>query len=429
VVPVAPGPRVLEWHTVVVREDRIHEVLPTSDGRRRYPDATRVDLRGQALIPGLVNAHTHAAMSLLRGLADDMPLMEWLQTRIWPAEARFVSDQFVADGTAVAALEMVLGGITTFNDMYFFPQGAIRSAVATGIRIQSGLTYVATPTPYARSEDEYIERGLDAVAAWQGTPLVSFAWAPHSTYAASTESWDRLPQLLEAHPFPLHTHVQETLDEVDRAVAQDGLTPLARIHRAGLLRSPFAGAHGVHLRDGDLDLLAGSGASIVHCPSSNLKLASGIAPVVAMLTSGVNVAIGTDGAASNNRLDMWQEMRAAALLAKAQTGDAAALSAHQALTMATLGGARALGQEALIGSIEVGKAADLVSVDLSGVAAQPTYHPISHLVYVAGREDVTNVWVAGRPVVVDRRCTTVDTNEVLARCDDWREQIWSGRPD
>ena len=422
-VPVATGAAVLPDHSIVVRDGLIHAIEARELARHNNPEAVRVDLTGQAVIPGLINAHTHAAMTLLRGFADDLVLTEWLEQRIWPAEAEHVSAEFVADGTSIACAEMLSGGTTAFNDMYFYAASAIQAATDAGIRIGCGLTYLNAPTSYAKTEDEYIDRGLDAVDTWQGTPLVTFAWAPHSTYAASPASWGRLAKLREDHPFPVHVHVQETATEVEHEVEAHGLTPIARIHRAGLLHGPFAGVHAVHLRGGDIPLLVEGNASVVHCPSSNMKLASGMSPVTQLLRADVNVGLGTDGAASNNRLDMWQEMRTAALLAKIQTGDPAALTAEQALTMATIGSARSMGIDEFTGSIEVGKAADLVAVDLSGVASQPVYDPISHLVYVAGRDDVTNVWVAGRRVLDNRKLVFIDIERVKAQAHQWHQRI------
>ncbi len=423
VIPIEPYGSELPWHSVVVRDGRIDAVSPTDTAARAYPDLPAVDLRDQILLPGLVNAHTHAAMSLLRGFADDMVLKEWLETRIWPAEAKVVDADFVADGTRLACLEMLLGGVTAFADMYFHVEEAIAAAVGAGMRINAGLVYITVPTRYARTEDEYLQRGLAARESWQRHPLVSFSLAPHATYSTTPESMDRIRSLSADYGLGFHTHLHETAAEVTAELADFSRTGVQRLGRAGALGPGFFGAHGIHVDDADIELLAETGSAVVHCPSSNMKLASGFAPVGRMLAAGVTVALGTDGAASNNRLDLWQEMRTAALLAKAVAADPAVVPAHAALRMATLSGARALGLAESVGSLVPGKQADIVAVDLSSAGSRPLYDPASHLVYALGRDQVRNVWVAGRRVVADGTCTTLDDASVLARADGWAEEL------
>jgi 5-methylthioadenosine/S-adenosylhomocysteine deaminase len=401
-VPVEPAGVVLEEHAVAVRDGRIEAVLPAAQAAAAYPGRATVDLPGHALIPGLVNAHTHAAMTLMRGLADDLPLMRWLQEHIWPAEQKHVSPEFVRDGTLLACAEMLRGGVTCFNDMYFFPEASLEAAVAAGMRSSQGLIAIEFPSAYASDAADYLARGLAIRDRWGDHPLASFCLAPHAPYTVSDDTFRRIAALAAELDLPVHVHLNETRDEVERSLAEHGVRPVERLRRLGLLGPGLIAVHAVHLEPVEVELLARHGCSVAHCPSSNLKLASGFAKVDSMLKAGINVAIGTDGAASNNRLDMFQEMRTAALLAKAVAGDAQALPAHAALRAATLGGARALGIDAAAGSIQPGKWADLAAVDMRSPELRPCYDPVSHLVYAAGRENVTHVWVAGRLLLEER---------------------------
>jgi len=423
VVPVEPAGAILERHAVAVRGGRIEAVLPSAEAVQRYSGYARVDLPGHALIPGLVNAHTHAAMSLMRGLADDLPLMRWLQEHVWPVESRLASADFVRDGTLLACAEMLRGGVTCFNDMYFFPEAALDAAQQAGMRAALGLIVLEFPSAYASDPQAYLAKGLALRDRWRDHPLVSFCLAPHAPYTVSDESFRRIARLAAELELPVHVHVHETADEVARGEGEHGRRPLARLEALGLLGPGLIAVHAVHLSAAEIALLAKHRASVAHCPSSNLKLASGIAPVAALLEAGVNVALGTDGAASNNRLDVFEEMRLAALLAKAAVGNAEAMPAHAALRAATLSGAIALGLDAHIGSIAPGKAADLAAVSLDDVALQPVYDVVSHLVYACGREHVTDVWVAGERVLRDRGPTRLDLADLQARASLWHTKI------
>ena len=364
--------------------------------------ASHIDLPNHILAPGLVNAHCHAAMTLLRGAADDLPLQRWLTERIWPMEGELVDEHFVRVGTQLAAAEMLLGGTTTCVDMYFYSKAAAQSFLSLGQRAVLALPVIDFPTRYAADVDAYITIGLQARDEFVGEPLLSFALAPHAPYTAADTTYRKVLAYADELGIPVHTHLQETAQEVGDALAQSGERPTARLARLGVLSPDFFAAHGVHLDATDIATLAQHGASIVHCPSSNLKLASGLAPIAALLKAGVNVGLGTDGAASNNRLDMFEEMRLAALIGKVQANDASAVNAAQAFTMATLGGARAAGVGQVTGSLEIGKAADLIAVSLEAPALQPIFDPVSHFVYAASRADVAHVWVAGRLIVNDR---------------------------
>ncbi|MGB4812361.1 MAG: TRZ/ATZ family hydrolase [Methylophilaceae bacterium] len=394
-LPILPKNTLLENHCVVIQEGKIIEICSTLLSKSRFQAKETVVLNEHVLIPGLINLHTHAAMCLMRGLADDLPLMPWLEKHIWPAEQKFVSANFVQDGTLLACAEMLSGGITTFNDMYFYPESAAAASIQAGIRANLGLIVLVFPTEYANDVEDYLQKGFAAHDSWRHSALVTSSIAPHAPYTVSNKTFESIVTYAEQLGIGVHTHLHETQAEIAQSEKQYHMRPIERMAALGLLSHNFVAAHGVHLLPHEIDLLAEYGCHIAHCPTSNLKLASGIAPVAKMLASGVNVGLGSDGAASHNRLDLFAEMRLSALLAKGTTGDAAILPAHQALEMATINAAKALGLEDKIGSIEVGKIADLTAVKLSDFAIAPYYDPISHLVYACGREHVTHTWVAG----------------------------------
>ena len=424
VVPVEPAGALTD-HAVVVQDGRILDVLPVDAAQARYDAVQTLTLPGRALIPGLVNLHGHAAMSLFRGFADDLPLMRWLNERIWPAEKQHVSEAFVRDGTLLAAAEMLAGGITACNDMYFFPEAAGEAFLQAGMRATLGMIVLEFPSAYAADADDYLAKGLALRDELKDEPLLSFAFAPHAPYTVSDATFGRINTLAEQLGLPIHTHIHETADEVQDSLKQHGVRPLERLARLGLLGPNFIGVHAVHVNEAEIESLAGHGCHVAHCSSSNLKLASGLAPVVELMRAGVNVGLGTDGAASNNRLDLVSEMRMTALLAKGTSGDAAVLPAATVLKMATLDAARALNLDDRIGSITPGKRADLVAVDLRGLVCQPMFDPVSHLVYVAGREHVTHVWVDGKMKLNERRLVDLDTDDLTARAAYWRTKLAS----
>jgi len=397
--------------------------LRATDADRDYRASTHVTLPDHVLIPGLVNAHTHAAMTLLRGVADDVPLKPWLEQQIWPREARLVAPDFVHDGTLLGAAEMLRGGITCCNDMYFYPDAAARAYEKAGMRAMLGMPILDFPTPYAADADAYIARGLAARDMFKHAARLSFSLAPHAPYTVSDATWSTIVMFARQLDLPIQTHVAETKAEVDDAIAATHETPLARLDRLGATGPAFIAIHAVHLDAGDIDRLATHGCHVVHCPGSNMKLASGIAPIGALLARNVNAALGTDGAASNNRLDLFGEMRLASLLAKVATGDAAVVPAATALRMATLNGAIALGFEGEIGSLEIGKQADVTAVRIADVETLPMYDPVSHLVNAAGREHVTDVWVAGDRVVEAGQVTTLDVTALCSRAHAWQQRI------
>ena len=423
VIPVEPAGTVLQDHAIAVNGGIIQAILPNAEAQIRFAPRERIDLKNHALIPGLVNLHTHAAMSLMRGLADDLPLMEWLQQHIWPVETRHVNADFVLDGTRLACAEMLKGGITCFNDMYFFPGASAQAVLAAGMRAAIGMIVIDFPTAYASDADDYLAKGVALRDEHRQHPLLSFCLAPHAPYTVSDKAFASILTYAEQLDLPIHVHLHETSDEISSSLETYGLRPIERLHQLGLLGPNLIAVHMAHLSSEEIELMGQQGCSVAHCPSSNLKLASGFAPIAALLDQGVNVGLGTDGAASNNRLDMFEEMRLAALLAKAQSGRAEALPAHQALQMATLNGARALGLSEITGSLVAGKAADITAVDFSGIELSPCYDPVSHLVYAAGREHVSHVWVNGKMLLNERQLTTLDEQELLHRAVFWQEQI------
>jgi 5-methylthioadenosine/S-adenosylhomocysteine deaminase len=422
-IRVEPNVVAEEDLALAVDAGRIVAVLPRLEAERRYAPRVRHDRSSHVLLPGLVNAHTHAAMSLFRGLADDLPLDAWLRERIWPAEARSVGPEFVAAGTRLAIAEMLTGGITCFSDMYYYPDVTGDVAAETGVRAVLGLITLDVATAWAKDADEYLRKGLEVHDRFRADPLITTSFAPHAPYSVGDTTLAHIRRLADELDLPVHMHVHETAAEVAAAVAANGQRPLARLHGLGLVTPGLIAVHATDLTPAEIELLVTAGSSVVHCPRSNLKLASGLCPVARLLEAGVNVALGTDGAASNNRLDLWAEMQTAALLAKQTAGNATALPAAHAVQMATINGARALGLSAEIGSLTAGKAADVICVDLSGVEHRPLLDPLSQLVYAASRHDVTDVWVAGEHLVAERVALRLDVAEICAAADRWGRQF------
>jgi 5-methylthioadenosine/S-adenosylhomocysteine deaminase len=423
IIPVDSQDRVLDGHSLAVAGGRIHDILPTAEARTTFRAERELDLPGHVLIPGLINAHTHSPMTLLRGLADDLPLMIWLNQHIWPAEKRWVDPEFVLTGTRLAALEMLRSGTICFNDMYFYPEVTARAAADAGMRAVVGMIVVDFPTGYAESAEEYLHKGLGLHERYRGHALIRTAFAPHSPYAVSDAPLERVRTLADELEVPVHIHLHETHDEIIQSLRDHGERPIDRLDRLGLLGPSLVAVHMTQLEEPEIEAVARAGAHVVHCPESNLKLASGFCPVARLLEAGVEVAIGTDGAASNNDLDLLGEMQTAALLAKGIAGSASALPAYQALRMATLNGAKAFGMEEETGSLEPGKSADMVAVDLGAPDTQPVYHPVSQLVYAASRDQVRHVWVAGRQLIRDGQPTTLDPEAILKEGGEWAARI------
>jgi 5-methylthioadenosine/S-adenosylhomocysteine deaminase len=385
----------LENVSVIVKDAVILDILPTTQARLKYAANSIVGLDEHILIPGLINLHTHAAMSLMRGIADDKPLMTWLNDYIWPSERAVVNSRYVYEASLLACAEMLSGGITCFNDMYFYPKATADAVTKAGIRASLGLVVLDFPTNYANDPADYLHKGFDAYDAWRNNELISTCLAPHAPYTVSNHTFETVLTYADQLNLNIHTHLHETHDELNESIKQYGVRPIKRLFDLGLISSNLIVAHAVHCTDHEIDLLAEYGVNIAHCPTSNLKLGSGIAPVAKMLNQSINIGLGTDGVASNNRLDMFAEMRLAALLVKGVNQDPSLLPASEVLKMATINAAKSLGLAKQIGSIELGKQADFAAVKLSDFTVSPCYDPISHLVYVCGREHVTHTWVAG----------------------------------
>ncbi|MEP1470578.1 MAG: TRZ/ATZ family hydrolase [Halieaceae bacterium] len=422
IIPVLPEGEVLTDHSLAITNGQISAILPRSE-TSGFQATQELELPEHALLPGLINSHGHAAMSLLRGYADDQPLMPWLEQHIWPAETEHVSEEFVRDGAELAIAEMLRSGTTTFSDMYFFPEVVAQLARDVGIRCQLSFPIFDFPTAWANNADEYISKGLALRDDVKHSELVNVIFGPHAPYTVSEANLTKVATLAAELDLAVHIHLHETAGEVLQAVEQNGERPLDSLHRLGLLGPRSQCVHMTDLGDQDIALLAATGAHVVHCPQSNMKLASGTCPVGKLLDAGVNVALGTDSAASNNDLNMFGEMQAAALLAKLHSSDATVIPAATALTMATMGGARAMGLEDRIGSLEPGKQADIIAVDLSQPETQPLYNPISQLVYACNGSQVSHSWIAGEAVMEDRRLLSIDQDALIRRVASWQTRI------
>lgn len=413
---------ILENHSVAVTDGVISALLPTAEAGALVAKET-ITLDDHVLMPGLINLHGHSAMTLLRGYADDKLLMDWLQNHIWPAEGKHVGDSFVYDGSMIGMAEMLRSGTTTINDMYFFHDAVARAGMASGMRTFVGCSILEFPTNYAKNADGYISRAMQEREAYLDNPLVQFTLAPHAPYTVADETFRKITQISQEHDMLVHCHIHETMDEVNTSLKEHGKRPLARLNDIGFLDTKLIAAHMVHLNDDEIALAAAKNISVAHNPTSNMKLASGIAPIVKMMNAGINVGVGTDGAASNNKLDMLAETRQTALLAKVGTLNPTDVPAFQAIQMATINGARALRLEDKVGSIKLGKQADLIAIDMSELETAPTFDVISHIVYAAGRENVSHTWVNGRCLLNNRQLTTLDADELKRKAADWRAKM------
>jgi 5-methylthioadenosine/S-adenosylhomocysteine deaminase len=415
----------LRQHALVMQGPEIVDILPSAQATLHYPNANHEHLSDHALIPGLINTHGHLAMTLFRGLADDLPLMTWLGEHIWPAEGKWVSREFVHDGSRLAMAEMIKGGTTCFSDMYFFPDAVAEVATEIGMRAQLCAPILDFPTIWAGTANEYIDKALQLHARYKKSGLIRIGLGPHAPYTVSDTPMQRIAELARIHQMPVQIHLHETQHEVDTALASTGQRPIARLQDLGLLDAGLTlqCVHMTAINDIDIALVRSAGASVLHCPESNLKLASGFCPVARLIKEGINVALGTDGAASNNDLNLLGEMRTAALLAKAVANDASALNALTALKMATINGARALGIDHLTGSLEIGKRADVVAIDLRALNTTPTFNPISNIVYAASARQVRHVWIDGKKMLENRRLTIMDEDALRQNAADWAQRI------
>jgi 5-methylthioadenosine/S-adenosylhomocysteine deaminase len=423
IIPVEPENVVYEQHALGIQDGKIVAILPSIEASRHFSARITYRLTTHLLIPGLINTHSHAAMNLLRGIADDLPLNEWLNDYIWPAEQTHVNEKFIADGTELAIAEMLRGGVTCFNDMYFFPDIVGKIADKIGIRATLGLIILDFPTTWANNPEEYLKKGKKVHEIFEEHPLIQTALAPHAPYSVSDSSLRSALAMADELKIPIHIHLHETSIEIEESIEKYGERPLARLEKLGLLSPRLMAVHMTHLNNDEITLLANYGAHVIHCPESNLKLGSGICPVSKLLEAGVNVALGTDSAASNDDLDILGEMRTAALLAKGFSKDATVVPAAQAVRMATLNGAKSLGIDHITGSFIPGKSADIVAIEMVDIETQPIYNPLSQLVYSTGRDKITDVWVAGKHLLKSRSLTTIDIHSLKAKIYSWRKKI------
>jgi len=425
IIPIVPENQILENCSLAVDGEKIIGIYPQAEAKKRFEAVKTETLDNHVLMPGLVNAHGHSAMSLLRGYADDLALRPWLEKHIWPAEARHVSEEFVGDGTRLAMAEMIASGTTCFADMYFFDEAIAEAVRDAGMRCQIGFTVLDFPTAYGKGADDYIHKGLRLNDKYSGHPLINVACAPHAPYSVSDSAMQIISTYANELDLPIHIHCHETAGEVSESIDQYGCRPMQRLRDLGLLLPQTQLVHMTQINHEDIQMVQDHNCHVVHCPESNLKLASGFCPVGQLMDAGINVALGTDGAASNNDLDLFGELKTAALLAKAVSGDPCALNAHAALRMATINGAKALGWDHEIGSLESGKSADIIAVKMDSIPQQPLYNPESQLVYTNVGHRVSHSWVAGKPLMAESELLTLNRQSLIQTACDWRNKISS----
>ena len=423
VLPIAPRNIVLEEASIAIGGETILAIGARGEIEAGYVAQSNLQLPDHIVLPGLVNAHGHAAMSLFRGFTEDLPLQAWLKDSIWPLESRLLTAEFVRDGTRLALAEMIKAGITCFSDMYFFPEVVAREAQAAGLRTQIAFPVIEFANAWSTSAADALHKGLALHDTYRNDNLVHVAFGPHSTYSVSEADLNKVMMYAEELDLNIHIHLHENAQEVTDAHNRIGRSWLVYLRELGMLSPRLQAVHATQLTPDEIALLAEAGVQIIHCPRSNLKLASGICPTNQLLTAGVNVALGTDGAASNNSLDLLGEARLASLLAKHLEADAAVLPETKALEMATLGGARALGLGDKIGSLEPGKQADLIAVDVSEPRFQPLHDPIAQLIHTDAGSAVSHAWVAGNAVLIEGLLATLDEASVVAAAKHWRATI------
>lgn len=415
--------QLLSDYSIVIENDKIIDLVPQDKVFDEYEANDTYQLTDHILIPGLINTHTHAAMSLFKGFADDLPLQDWLNDYIWPAEKEFINSSFVKDGSILALSEMIKSGVTTFNDMYFFPDATAEAVKELGVRSNIGLVVLDFPTNYATDPEDYLLKGFEFRDKWRNEELITTSIAPHAPYSVSDEAFTLINTYSEELSINIHTHLHETQWEIEDSIEKYGITPVQRLNNLGIIGPSLMAVHCVHLNDQDMATLAKNKVSIVHNPSSNMKLGSGIADIAKMLKQNLNISLGTDSSASNNRLDIMEEMRLAALLIKGSTKSPESFSANEAIKMATINGAKALGLESIIGSIEKNKKADLVAIDLNSIENQPIYNPLTTFVYSSSRSDVSYVWIDGEIKLKDKKLVKIDEERIIQLAKKWQRKL------
>lgn len=424
IIPVIPENTVLENHTLAIQQGKIIDIFPSDAlSTKGYNCETHTQLDEHVLIPGLINCHGHAAMSLLRGYADDLALMDWLENHIWPAESKWVSEEFVYDGSLIAIGEMIKSGTTCFSDMYFFPDQAARASNQAGIRCQLSFPIFEFPSNWGENAEDYLNKGLEVRDNYRSHNLINVVFGPHAPYTVSNDSFEKISMLAEELDSPIQLHLHETAHEVEESIKEHGVRPIERLHKLGILTPRTQCVHMTTLNSQDIEILQQTQSHVIHCPESNMKLASGFCPVSDLLNKGINVALGTDSAASNDDLDLLGELKTAALLGKAVSGNPSALDGHSCLRMATINGAKALGIDHLVGSIEAGKQADLCAININKLDAVPLYSPVSSLIYTNSGSRVEHLWVNGKTLLKEGQLTTIHENELIEKANNWREKI------
>jgi 5-methylthioadenosine/S-adenosylhomocysteine deaminase len=423
IIPVIPKHTVLTDCALVINDHRIIAIKPSKNISNIYSAKEQQHLNQHVVMPGLINAHGHAAMSLLRGYADDLALDTWLNDHIWPAEAKHVSAEFAREGVELAIVEMIRSGTTCFSDMYFFPEETAAVAHSSGMRCQITFPIFDFPCAWGDGPDDYISKGLILRDDYRNHDRIKVIFGPHAPYTVGDDTFARLASLAPEIQSGIQVHLHETKGEVDTAVKTSGKRPIQRLYDLHALTPTTQCVHMTQLNDDDIELLQKAGAHVIHCPESNLKLASGFCPADKLLKAGINVALGTDGAASNNNLDMFGEMHTAALLGKAVAENAAALSAQQVIEMATINGAIAMGIENNTGSLEIGKCADIIAIELDDIEHAPLHDILSHMVYTHNGHRVSHSWVNGQLLMQNRQLTTVNVKDIANNAKKWQEKL------
>lgn len=424
-LPCEQTDAVLENHAIAVDQGKILAILPSEQAKKTYSAKQTQEFPYHAIMPGLINSHTHLAMNWFRGLADDLTLMDWLNNHIWPAERKWVSHEFVKDASLFAMAEMIRSGAICFNDMYFFLQATAEAADIAGIRGNIGITVIDFPTAWAKDTEEYFSKGLEFLAQYKNHERINVTMAPHAIYTVGEKTLLRVKEIAEEHNLRINMHIQESAAEVTQSVEQTGMRPLRRLQKIGFISPQLIAVHMVQINDEDLEILAEGKPNIVHCPESNMKLACGASPIQKFKSIGLNVALGTDSTASNNDLDMISEMRSATFLSKLSTQNPEALPAYETLKMATICGAKALGMDHITGSLTPGKAADFIAINLDEIETLPLYHPTSQIIYAASRNQVSDVWVAGKQLLKNRKLMTLDEEALKDKAKFWAKKISS----
>ena len=426
VLPMLPiSNQVLKDTAVVVLNNTIADVLPIESAKTKYANLPRKTYQNHVVLPGFINTHSHSPMNLLKGYADDLPLMTWLNDHVWPIENKFMSEEFAYDGAILAMAEMLKSGITCFNDMYFYSDRIAQAVSDTGMRANIGTHVFDPPSVWAVNIDGYLKHCERNIQTYKNHPLINQVVCPHAPYTVSDESFKKVIQFAERHSVQIGCHIHETMDEINISLGQYKLRPIARLANLGLFDSNLYSVHMIHLNHEEIELVAKKNISIAHCPKSNLKLASGFCPVQELLDSQVNVAFGTDGAASNNDLDMFSEIRMAALVSKALAHNPTILPDHQVLSMATINGAKLMQLDQKVGSLTIGKEADMIAVDLSDYGSQPVYNPISSIVYTGTRQQVSDVWIRGVQKVSNHQLLAIQSNLIQDIINKWQDRIIS----